>query len=228
MPIHLQREIEKLKKQALALCAQVEDAVSRAVRAVAERDAELAREVIERDVEIDRAEIEVEEECLKMLALYQPVAIDLRFIVAVLKLNNDLERIGDLAVNIAQRAQLLARHVPIETPPDFSQLAQKAQAMLRRSIEALIHMRADLAREVCAMDDEVDAINRRMYDQLKERMIRKPDQISSHLALLSASRALERIADHATNIAEDVLYMVEGHIARHARRIPRPAQPGTA
>jgi len=220
MPIHLQREIERLKKQVLSLCAVVEESVRRAVQSVSARDSKRAEEVIRNDMEIDRAEIDVEEECLKILALHQPVAIDLRYIIAVLKLNNDLERIGDLAVNIAQRALLLNAQPPIEVPFDLPGLAEKTQGMFRQSLDALVNMDARRAREVCAMDDEVDAINRAMYEQVKQTIRTHPEDIEGLIALLSVSRYLERIADHATNIAEDVLYMVDGRIARHGREFP--------
>ena len=179
----------------------------------------MARQVIENDIEIDQTEIDVEEECLKILALHQPVAIDLRFIVAVLKMNNDLERIGDLAVNIAERALLLNEQVKIDFPFDFSGIAEKTQRMLRSSLDAMVNLNPPLAREVCALDDEVDAINRKMYDQVKAAIQEHPENVDSLIALLSVSRYLERIADHATNIAEDVLYMIEGHIARHGREL---------
>ena len=220
MPIHLQREIERLKKQVLSLCAVVEESVRRAVQSVSARDSKRAEEVIRNDMEIDRAEIDVEEECLKILALHQPVAIDLRYIIAVLKLNNDLERIGDLAVNIAQRALLLNAHPTIPVPFDLSGLAERTQGMFRQSLDALVNMDARRAREVCAMDDEVDAINRAMYEQVKQTIRTHPEDIEGLIALLSVSRYLERIADHATNIAEDVLYMVDGRIARHGREFP--------
>lgn len=226
MPVHLQREVELLKKKALSLCATVESSVQRAVRAVSERNDRLAAEVIASDVDIDHAEIDVEEECLKILALHQPVAIDLRFIVAVLKMNNDLERIGDLAVNIAQRAQFLNARQPVAVPFDLGGLAEKAQNMFRRSLDALVNMNAALARAVCGMDDEVDAINRQMYDQVKDMIRQHPEHLDSLIALLSISRYLERIADHATNIAEDVVYMIEGRIVRHGHDFSKnQAQP---
>ena len=215
MPVHLQREIERLKQQVPSLCAVVENSVRLAVKAVAERNSAIAAQVIESDVQIDQAEIDVEEECLKILALHQPVAIDLRYIVAVLKMNNDLERIGDLAVNIAERAQYLNSQMKIDIPFDFKGIAQKTQAMVRSSLDALVNMNASLARQVCSQDDEVDAINRRMYDQVKDMIRAHPEHVESLIALLSVSRCLERIADHATNIAEDVLYMIQGHIVRH-------------
>ncbi len=190
------------------------------MKAVQQRDRQLALQAIETDHAIDQHEVQVEEECLKILALHQPVAIDLRYIIAVLKLNNDLERIGDLAVNIAQRALLLNAQPPIEVPFDLPGLAEKTQGMFRQSLDALVNMDARRAREVCAMDDEVDAINRAMYEQVKQTIRTHPEDIEGLIALLSVSRYLERIADHATNIAEDVLYMVDGRIARHGREFP--------
>jgi phosphate transport system protein len=212
---HLERELEKLERQVLSLSAVVEENVRRAVQALEKADEKLAQKVIETDIEVDHAEVDVEEECLKLLALYQPVAIDLRFIVAVLKINNDLERIGDLAVNIAERALFLATEPPVTTSFDFLGMAEKAQAMVRKSLDALVSMDAGLAREVCASDDEIDAMNRRMYQQVEEGIQEHPDQMRSLVHILSTSRHLERIADHATNIAEDVIYMIEGIIARH-------------
>jgi phosphate transport system protein len=219
MPIHLQREIERLKKLVLSLSAIVEKSLRLAVKSIATRDTALANQVVQGDLEIDQEEIDVEEECLKILALHQPVAVDLRYIVAVLKLNNDLERIGDLAVNIAERALILNAHPRIDVPFDFPGIAEKTQTMLRSSLDALVHMNPKLARQVCALDDEVDAINRQMYDQVKAAILAHPENVDSLIALLSVSRYLERIADHATNIAEDVLYMTEGHIARHGREL---------
>lgn len=221
MPVHLQREVERLKRQVLSLCAVVENSVRLAVKSVSENNRALASQVVENDIAIDQAEIDVEEECLKILALHQPVAIDLRFIVAVLKMNNDLERIGDLAVNIAERAIFLNSQMQIAIPFDFSGIAQKTQAMFRSSLDALVNMDAGLARQVCSLDDEVDSINRQMYDQVKGMIREHPEHIDSLIALLSISRYLERIADHATNIAEDVLYMIQGHIVRHGRELGR-------
>jgi len=215
MTIHLQREIERLKKDILRLSAVVEEGFQRAVKSLEERDGYTAQLVMESDFEIDKMEVEIEEECLKILALYQPVAVDLRFIVAVLKINNDLERIGDLAVNIAERAAFLATQERINIPFDFSGMAQKAKSMLKRSLDALMKMDALLAREVCASDDEVDDMNREMYLQVQDGIRNQPEHLESLTHVLSASRHLERIADHATNIAEDVIYMIKGEIVRH-------------
>jgi len=215
MTIHMKREIEKLKKKLLALCEVVEKSFLQAVQSIKTRDAKLARKVIEADTHIDHMEVDVEEECLKMLALYQPVAIDLRFIITVLKINNDLERIGDLAVNIAERSEYLAGQQEIDVPLDLEKMAEKTQSMLKSSLQALVSMNCELARKVCAADDEVDAMNRQMFLILQDRIRTHPEQTEPLIHLLSASRHLERVADHATNIAEDIIYMIEGQIARH-------------
>jgi phosphate transport system protein len=215
MPVHLQREIENLKKKILSLGAKVETAVREAMLSLETRDAGLAQRIIENDFKIDQAEVEVEEDCLKILALHQPVAIDLRFIVAVLKINNDLERIGDLAVNIAERAAFLATQPKVSVSLDFAGMARKTQLMMKKSLDALVNLSVALANEVCACDDEIDAMNRRMYIAVQEAIHTYPEQVESLMHLLSASRHLERIADHATNIAEDVSYMIEGKIVRH-------------
>lgn len=215
MTIHMKSEIEKLKTKLLALSAQVEQQLWLAVKSIKERNAELARRVIDHDYEIDKDEVDIEEECLKILALYQPVAVDLRFIVTAFKINNDLERIGDLSVNIAERSDFLARHAPVEVPFDFDLMAEKVQTMLRDSIAALVNLDCFHAHGVCRRDDEVDALNKEMYQLVKQGILSHPDQIESLIHLLSVSRHLERVGDHATNIAEDVIYMVEGQIVRH-------------
>jgi len=215
MPTHLLREIEKLKKEILNLCARVEDAVRQAAVAIEKRDAELAEKIIKSDTAIDHQEVEVEEECLKLLALYQPVAIDLRFIIAMLKINNDLERIGDLAVNIAERAVFLATQPRTDLSFDFTAMANVAQSMLKKSIDALVNQSVELAKEVCAADNTIDAMNREMYMKVMDEILAHPKQIAPLIHLLSVSRYLERIADHATNIAEDAIYMIEGRIVRH-------------
>lgn len=222
MTVHLQREIETLKTLVLALGADVEGRVHQAVQSLETRNASLAEEIIAGDEEIDRSEVYLEEECLKILALHQPVAIDLRFVIAVLKINNDLERIGDLAVNIAERALYLSSQTPVDIPFDFAGMSEKTKLMLKKSLDALVNMDARMAHQVCASDDEVDAINRQMYDQVQEGILKNPQQIGSLIHCLSTSRHLERIADHATNIAEDVIYMVAGEIVRHKAEDFRP------
>jgi phosphate transport system protein len=216
MPVHLEREIERLKTMISSLAAHVEEAVGKAVRAVTDRDGGLARSVIEFDPEIDLMEVEVEEECLKALALHQPVAHDLRFIIAVLKVNNDLERIGDLAANIAEQAAFLASVDRIEIPYDLPGMAAKVREMLRRSLDALTATDSGIARAVLEADDEVDAIDRGMYPEVRAAIRGHPDDMEALIRLLRVSQNLERIADHATNIAEDVIYLAEGGIVRHA------------
>lgn len=215
MTVHMKREIDKLKKMLLSLCWTVEERFRQAVESIEKRNADLAKKVIEADVEIDQAEVNVEEECLKILALHQPVAIDLRFIITALKINNDLERIGDLAVNIAERSQFLAAQPKIDTLFDFDTMAEKTQSMLHKSLDALVNMDCKLAHEVCAADDEVDTMNRQMFAIVQDKIRTNPEQTETLIHLLSTSRHLERIADYATNIAEDVVYMVEGKIVRH-------------
>jgi phosphate transport system protein len=215
LSVHLVREIEGLKEQVLALSATVEEAVWLAVRAVQEHDTALARSVLAGDRAIDEREVRVEEECLKILALHQPVAIDLRFLVTVMKINNDLERIGDLAVNIAERAIHLAAREEAPTTFDFVGMATRTQEMLHTALDALVNVDPVRARDVCAMDDEVDAMNREMYGQVQAGIRQRPAHVDFYLQQLTISRQLERIADHATNIAEDVIYMSEGRVVRH-------------
>jgi len=215
MSAHLKKEIDNLKKELLTLCGMVEDSFWQAVKSIKTRDVKLAEKVINSDIEIDQMEVKVEENCLKILALHQPVAIDLRFIITALKINNDLERIGDLAVNIAERSQFLSAQKQLDMLFDFEVMAEKTQAMVKKSIDALVNIDCNLASKVCQADDEIDAINREMYDQVKDQIKQTPENIETLIHLLSVSRHLERIADHATNIAEDVIYMVKGEIVRH-------------
>ncbi len=215
MPVHLQREIENLKKNLMTLGAMVEKAVREATLSIETRDCDMAQKTIQNDPEIDRMEVDIEEDCLKILALHQPVAIDLRFIVAVLKINAELERIGDMAVNIAERSSFLSKHSRVGLSLGLVEMADKSQDMLKHSLDALVDLNPSLAQDVCAADDEVDAMNRQMYMKIEDAIRKQPDQLESLIHLLSVSRHLERIADHATNIAEDVIYMVEGRIARH-------------
>jgi phosphate transport system protein len=215
MTAHLQKEIDALKKDILSLVAVVEENVRRAVKSIENRDIHLGEKVIQVDGEIDSSEVEIEETCLKILALHQPVAIDLRFIMAMLKLNNDLERIGDLAVNIAERAIYLASTEKTSVSFDYREMTQKTQAMVKKSFDALVNMDTELAREVIASDDEVDEIERRIVKRAEDAIRKNPDEVDRLLHHMFVARHLERIADHATNIAEDVIYMVEGSIVRH-------------
>ena len=221
MKSHLQRDLEKLTREILAMGALVEDATARAMEALLERNGELAQRVIDGDRTIDLKEIEVEEDCLKLLALHQPVAADLRFIVAVLKVNNDLERMGDLAQNIAERAVMLARANSTTAPPaELRAMMEMVQSMVVRCLDALVRLDADVARTVLRDDEGVDEVHRRMYQHLQERMQKNPEKVPDFIQYLSVSRYLERMADQTTNIAEDVIFTAEGELVRHRRFLP--------
>jgi phosphate transport system protein len=215
MTKHFERELNGLKKELLELSTAVEESVVKAIQSLKDRDEALAREVIENDDTVDNAEVALEEQCLKILALHQPVAGDLRFIVSALKINNELERVADLAVNIAERSLVIGRQKVIDAPFDFTHMAQKSRSMLTRSIDSLIRMDTVLAHEVCLADDEVDELNRDVYTQVYRLIKEQPENVEILINYISVSRHLERIADYATNIAEDVIYLVEGKIIRH-------------
>jgi phosphate transport system protein len=215
MSKHLHRELDKIKKKILSLGALAEERVRLAVEAVASLDMQMAQKIITADWEIDDMEVDIEEECLKILALHQPVAVDLRFLVAAIKINNDLERIGDEAVNISERVITLAKRPPLEFVFDYAPMAEKTQAMLKMSLDALVHLDVDLAFRVMTLDDEVDDMQVLAYDRIKEAIKRMPDRVSYLINLLLISRHLERLADHTTNIAEEVVYLIEGEIVRH-------------
>ncbi len=219
MSVHLQREIGRLKAKLLELGSEVEETVRDAVRAVMTRDRALAESVSRREEETDVLEVDIEEECLKVLALHQPVAVDLRYIVGMLKINQDMERIGDLARHVADRAQVLAGQGEARIPEDIGVMADKARRMLMRGLDAFVHLNAGLAREVCAADEEVDRLYRTITADMTAAMRQQPDAVGLHLQVLHIARHLERIADHATNIAEDLIYMVEGKIVRHQHPI---------
>ena len=215
MRVRLGRKIEKLKKLILELGAEVEKNVQLSVQAVVFRDPEMAAGIIDGDHLIDTAEVDLEEECLEILALHQPVANDLRFIVAVLKINNDLERIGDLAVNIAETAVVLPSRSTMALPFDFGPMAHKTQGMLKKSLDAFVNLDVDLALEVCAQDDEVDYMKHVIHEKFLHKIQDGEQRLEALVYLFLVSRHLERIADHATNIAEDVIYIVTGEIHRH-------------
>ncbi len=215
MAKHLLRDLENLKKELLLVGSMVEDAVHKAVLSLTDRRANLAREVIEGDKEIDAKEVQVDEECHKLLALHQPVANDLRFVVAAMKVNNDLERVGDLADNLAGRAVFLAEHDPVPVPPEILQMADAVRAMLRECLQAFVHGDTELARKVLRDDEAVDQQHKELYTLIGGSMCEEPEKIELRMQLLSVSRYLERMADLATNIAEDVVFMVDGDVVRH-------------
>ncbi len=215
MRIHFQREIEKLKILILELSASVEQTVSEAVRSVESRDPALAKSVIEHENQTNAREVDIEEECLKILALHQPVAADLRYLIAVLKINNDLERIGDLAVHIAQGALLLCDMPPVDIPLQLGEMAEISQHNLKKVLDAFVNVDAAAAREIRHEDARLDELNKDMVVRLKNEILRRPDHLDPLLKLMHISRHLERIGDHATNIAEDLIYLIEGKIVRH-------------
>jgi phosphate transport system protein len=225
MSKHLERDLEELHRDTLGLAGAVEKAICQAIRALQGRDADLARQVIAGDDRIDRQENRIEEECLKILALHQPVAADLRRIAAVLKINTDLERMADLAVDIAGRALRLAELPPIPVPVKLQRMTDLTTAMVRRSLEAFVKQDTREARAVCRLDDTMDGYNAEIIQELIGVMRSSPNLVEGALSLFSATRHLERIADHATNIAEDVIYLAEGEIVRHH---PEALQAGEA
>jgi phosphate transport system protein len=217
MPKHLQRELEKLKKRILSLGTMAEERVRMAIKSMGDQNADFAEHVVRTDYEIDALEVEIEEECLKILALHQPVAVDLRFLAAVIKINNDLERIGDEAVNIAKCVSYMAKRERVGIPFEYSEMSEKVESMLKLSLDALVNLDLDLAFRVLTMDDEVDKIYGLIYDQIKEIIRKLPDRVGCLINMFLIARYLERIADHATNIAEEVIYLIEGEIIRHSK-----------
>ena len=216
MANQLQREIGNLKKSILTLSALVEDNLRRALTAAETHDEALAAAAIDRDFPIDLMEVDIEEDCLKALALYQPVAGDLRFIVTTIKINATLERIGDLAVNIADRAQSLVTTPQPVVPFDLTGMAIKAQQMVSSALDALVASDGAAARAVLLADDEIDDLDREFTARLNAAAREHPEWLEGVISLLQISRFIERVADHATSIAEDVIYMAEGEIPRHS------------
>ncbi len=215
---HLQRDLNILKKDILTMGSMVEEAINKAINALVQRREGLAREVKEGDDAIDAKENEIEGQVLKTLALHQPVAGDLRFVVMVLKFNHELERMGDLAANIAKRTLDLLLEQPLEVELPIVAMGELVRSMVRHSLDSLVQSDAELARHVCRKDDEVDRLHREMFDILLDHMRQDPSTITRAVDLLSLSRQLERIADHTTNIAEDLVFQVEGEVIRHRPR----------
>jgi phosphate transport system protein len=215
MSVHLHRDMENLQKMVLALSAVAEEMIDRARRVFCERKYDEAVAVIAMDSEVDEREVAIEEECLKMLALHQPVASDLRRIAAVLKINNDIERIADLAVNISQRSQCLADYPEFVVPEQVVQMVDLTTQMVRSSLDSFVNNDAQAARRIIRLDDTVDQHNREIIDELEAQMQENPKRVVAGLHCFSAVRHVERIADHAVSIAEDVIYLAEGDIVRH-------------
>lgn len=215
MSRHLQRDIEAINQELLSISSMVEQMIDKATQALNERKYTQGDDVVNSDGYVDEHEVHVEEECLKMLALHQPVAVDLRRIATVMKVNNDLERIADLAVSIAQRAQSIAEFPAFPIPDRLSPMVAIATQMVRGSMDAFVNLDSTYARRIMAMDRQVDQYNCDIIAELQGIMQQKPDLVPAALHCFSAVRHIERIADHATNIAEDVVYLVEGDIVRH-------------
>ena len=219
MTLQFNREVEKLKTRLLTLGSLVEQAVRQAAAAIKSGDKMLAKSVIENDNEIDSLEVDIEEDCLKILALYQPVAKDLRYIVSILKINSDLERIGDLAIKIAKHAETIDPKVKVELRPDYIDMAREVEIMLKKCLDCVVNMDAPIANSVRLMDDKIDKLNKDIRTQILAKITGNPENIDSFLQILSIPRYLERIADHAVNIAEDVIYTTQGRIVRHREDI---------
>jgi phosphate transport system protein len=211
--LRLQRKIERLKAFVLALGTKVEENVQLSVRAIRLRDGDMAKRVVESDRDIDRMGIELEEECLEVLALHQPVASDLRFIVGIFKMSQNLERIGDMAANIARNAIDLQAEDPLLVPQDYFEMAEDVVEVVRKSLDAFVNLNSEEAREVLREDDRVDLKKHQLHRDFVERLQQEPERTRALTLLFLVSRHLERVADHATNIAEDVIYMVTGEVS---------------
>jgi phosphate transport system protein len=216
MERRLDQDLDRVRQMLLKMGGMVEGMVAKATQSLLDRNNQLSTDVIEGDNEVDRLEVEIDELCHLILGTKQPTAVDLRFLVAVMKINSDLERIGDSAVNIAQSVLQLNDQPPLKPYIDLPRLSLLVQDMVRRSLDAFVRRDARLATEVCESDDAVDGLYKQLFRELLTYMIEDPKTVSRALHLLLVSRNMERIADHATNIAEDVIYYVEGRDIRHS------------
>ncbi len=216
MKEHFTQEISQLKRHLARQASEAERALGKALRAIATSDEALASEVAENDYAIDCEEIRIEEDCLKILALYQPVATDLRTIITVLKINAEIERVADMAVNIAERTKDIAGSgVPADKRIDFSKMASAAAAMLKDALDAFAYRDPSAAHAVIARDDEADALHSENIDLIRKNIAAGPAYASYYLSCMTISKNLERIGDVATNICEDVIYLEQGRIVRH-------------
>jgi phosphate transport system protein len=213
---HSQEELQRMKQQLLVMGGLAEERVSAAVRALTERDATLAQQVLDGDEPINRLHVEIDSRAFTQLALYQPMATDLRAIVAMLKITTDLERVGDLAVNIAEAGLRYLAHRPVKPLIDLPRMATIAQEMLRHALDAFVRRDVGLAESVLARDDELDQLKTQIFRELLTYMLGNARTIAPSLDLILVSRHLERIGDHATNVAEDVIFMVSARDVRHA------------
>jgi phosphate transport system protein len=215
MELHLDQELEQLKQTLLRMSALTEVSVARALKSLIQRDADAACAVDREDAQIDQLEMEVDERCISLLALRQPMARDLRFITMAMKISGELERIGDQATNIAHRALDLIKEPPLKPLMDIPRMAEIARGMIRDALDAYVYGKPDLARQVIQRDEEVDSLNRQIHRELTSFLIEDPHTITRALALMNVAHNLERIGDHATNIAEDIVFLCEGRDIRH-------------
>jgi len=215
METHFHQELNQLKSELLRMAGLVERAISNAIEALVKRDTPLAEKTIREDAQINTLEIDIDEQCLKLLALHQPMAADLRFITSAMRFNIELERIGDLAVNIAERVISLNQEPQLKPYIDLPDMAEITKKMLRDVLDAFVNGDATLARSVCERDDQVDALNNQVFRELLTYMLSDPKTITRAVHLIIVSRYLERIADHATNIAEGVIFMAKALVIKH-------------
>jgi phosphate transport system protein len=215
-----EEELSKLKENILYMGGLVEDQIEKAVKSLVDRNSALAQIIIERDHEVNRLDVEIDEICIRLLALHQPAGRDLRFITTGLKITTDIERMGDMAVNVCERALELNEEPQLKPYIDIPRMAGVAQRMLHESLDAFVREDTELALKVCNEDDEVDELNRQVFRETITYMISDPQTINRAMKIGSVSKYLERIADHATNIAEMVVFMVKGKSIRHTKQIP--------
>jgi len=217
MSKHLHRDMDHLHRHILSLSTMVEEMIDKAIVALSDRRRDLADEVVRSDNSVDQTEVQIEEECLKILALHQPVAADLRRIATVLKVNGDLERIADLAVSIAERAKAIQECGEFPIPARMNAMVDLTMQMVRGAMDAFVNLDAAAAKRILRLDNEVDQLNRDIIAELQTLMQKHSDLVVPALHCFSATRHIERIGDHATNIAEDVVYLAEGEIVRHKK-----------
>ena len=215
-----EEDLHRLREDILYMGGLIEDQIQKAVRSLVERDSDLANIIIERDHEVNRLDVEIDDLCIRLLALHQPAARDLRFITTGLKITTDLERIGDMAVNICERALELNQEPQLKPYIDIPRMAAISERMIHESLDAFVREDTELALKVCASDEEVDELNRQIFRETVTFMIADPRTINSAMKIGSVSKYLERIADHATNIAEMVVFMVKGKSIRHIKQLP--------
>jgi len=212
---HFDEELQDLRKNIMKMASLVDEAIVNSVKALKERDEESAARVIEKDEAIDMLEIEVDRQCLELIAKRQPIAVDLRFITSIMKINSDLERIGDLAIHIAHRTKSISKLKPLKPLIDIPKMAEKTRGMLKDAMNALVDKNAELARAICERDSEIDGLYVQNFREILTYMMEDRENIKAGIHLILCSKQIERMADHVTNIAEDIVYLVEGKTIKH-------------